>query len=72
MAVAFLDNFIASYANKPWVIIIDSDDTNSFIYEQQELTLFNNYYGDCRKYRESQMTLELPEYTMYDIRFEYF
>ena len=46
MAVAFLDNFIASYANEPGVIIIDSDDTNSFTYGQQELALFNNYYGD--------------------------
>lgn len=46
MAIAFLDNFIASYANEPKVIIIDSDDTNSFTYGQQELTLFNNYYGD--------------------------
>ena len=46
MAVAFLDNFIASYANEPGVIIIDSDDTNSFTHGQQELALFNNYYGD--------------------------
>lgn len=46
MAIAFLDNFIASYANEPKVIIIDSDDTNSFTYGQQELALFNNYYGD--------------------------
>ena len=46
MAVAFLDNFIASYAKEPEVIIIDSDDTNSFTYGQQELALFNNYYGD--------------------------
>lgn len=46
MAVAFLDNFIASYASPPKVIIIDSDDTNSFTYGQQELALFNNYYGD--------------------------
>jgi len=43
MAVAFLDNFIASYASAPQVIIIDSDDTNSFTYGQQELALFNNY-----------------------------
>jgi len=46
MAIAFVDNFIASYANEPKVIIIDSDDTNSFTYGQQELSLFNNYYGD--------------------------
>ncbi len=46
MAIAFVDNFIASYANEPKAIIIDSDDTNSFTYGQQELSLFNNYYGD--------------------------
>jgi len=46
MAIAFVDNFIASYANEPKVIIIDSDDTNSFTYGQQELSLYNNYYGD--------------------------
>jgi len=46
MSIAFVDNFIASYASEPDVIIIDSDDTNSFTYGQQELTLFNNYYGD--------------------------
>ena len=46
MAIAFVDNFIASYASEPKVIIIDSDDTNSFTYGQQELSLFNNYYGD--------------------------
>jgi hypothetical protein len=46
MAIAFIDNFIASYTSQPKVIIIDSDDTNSFTYGQQELALFNNYYGD--------------------------
>jgi len=46
MAKAFVDNFIASYQHEPGVIIIDSDDTNSFTYGQQELTLFNAYYGD--------------------------
>lgn len=46
MAMAFVDNFIASYASQPKVIIIDSDDTNSFTYGQQELALFNKYYGD--------------------------
>ena len=45
MAKAFVDNFIASYKSAPGIIIIDSDDTNSFTYGQQELTLFNSYYG---------------------------
>lgn len=46
MAIAFVDNFIASYANEPKVVVIDSDDTNSFTYGQQELSFYNNYYGD--------------------------
>jgi hypothetical protein len=46
IAKAFVDNFIASYESEPGVIIIDSDDTNSFTYGQQELSLFNSYYGD--------------------------
>lgn len=37
---------IASYESAPGIIIIDSDDTNSFTYGQQELALFNTYYGD--------------------------
>ncbi len=46
MAKAFVDNFIASYESEPGVIILDSDDTNSITYGQQQLTMFNNYYGD--------------------------
>jgi len=46
MAKVFVDQFIASYASEPEIIILDPDDTNSFTYGQQELTLFNNYYGD--------------------------
>jgi len=46
MAKVFVNQFIASYASEPKIIILDPDDTNSFTYGQQELTLFNNYYGD--------------------------
>jgi len=46
IAKAFVDNFIASYQSEPGIIVLDPDDTNSFTYGQQELTLFNNYYGD--------------------------
>lgn len=46
MAVCFADNFIASYAQEPAVIILDSDDTDSIAHGQQELALFNAYYGD--------------------------
>lgn len=46
MAQAFIDNFIESYESQPGIIILDCDDTNSYTYGQQELALFNMYYGD--------------------------
>lgn len=46
MAKVFVDRFMASYESEPGIVILDPDDTNSFTYGQQELTLFNNYYGD--------------------------
>jgi len=46
MAKVFVDQFMASYESEPGIVILDPDDTNSFTYGQQELTLFNNYYGD--------------------------
>ncbi|MDD5506849.1 MAG: IS1380 family transposase [Bacteroidales bacterium] len=46
MAKAFIDHFIDSYESPPGIIILDCDDTNSYTYGQQELALFNTYYGD--------------------------
>jgi len=46
IAVAFVDNFIQSYSQEPTVIILDADDTNSNTYGAQQLTIFNNYYGE--------------------------
>ena len=46
MAKVFVDNFIASYDKAPGMIILDCDDTNALAYGQQELALFNTYYGD--------------------------
>ena len=46
IAVAFVDNFIQSYSQEPPVIIIDPDDTNSNAYGAQQLTLYNDYYGE--------------------------
>lgn len=46
MAKVFVDNFIASYPKAPGLIILDCDDTSALIYGQQELALFNTYYGD--------------------------
>lgn len=46
MAKAFVDHFIASYPCAPQAIILDCDDTDSIAYGQQQLSLFNTYYGD--------------------------
>ena len=46
MAKAFVDQFVASYSGAPQAIILDCDDTDSIVYGQQQLSLFNNYYGD--------------------------
>jgi len=45
IAHLFVDQFIASYDSEPEIVILDPDDTSSLTYGQQELTLFNNYYG---------------------------
>ena len=46
IAKVFVDNFIESYPKPPELIILDSDDTNAITHGQQELNLFNSYYGD--------------------------
>jgi hypothetical protein len=46
MGKALVDNFIESYATEPKIIVLDCDDTSSITYGQQELAIFNNYYGD--------------------------
>lgn len=46
IAKVFIDNFIASYSIQPKIIILDCDDTDSILYGQQELGLFNSYYKD--------------------------
>ena len=46
IAEAFMDGFIGSYAGQPEVIILDCDDTNSNTYGNQQLTLYNDYYGE--------------------------
>jgi hypothetical protein len=45
MAQVFVDQFIASYAEPPEVIVLDMDHTDDPIHGQQELALFNHYYG---------------------------
>jgi hypothetical protein len=46
MAKVFVDGFISSYSSEPNAIILDCDDTAALLYGQQELGLFNTYYGD--------------------------
>ena len=42
----FVENFIKSYKKPPRRIILDVDDTNANTYGSQQLTLFNDYYGE--------------------------
>jgi hypothetical protein len=46
MAEVIAYQFVKSYASQPKVIILDCDDTDALAYGQQQLTLFNTYYGD--------------------------
>jgi hypothetical protein len=46
MAKVFAEHFLNSYANEPLAIILDCDDTNSNTYGEQQLALFNDYYGE--------------------------
>lgn len=45
LAQAFIDAFVASYATPPAVIVLDMDHSEDPAHGQQELTLFNGYYG---------------------------
>lgn len=42
----FVSDFISSYKEPPRMIILDLDDSNSNTYGAQQLSLFNNYYGE--------------------------
>lgn len=42
----FVDEYVSSFTKAPKNVIIDADDTNSNTYGAQELTLFNDYYGE--------------------------
>lgn len=45
MAVAFAEVFLQSYPEPPAVIVLDFDDTDTAVSGQQQLALFNGYYG---------------------------
>ena len=46
MVKALVDIFINSYKKEPGLIILDCDDTNNNTHGDQQLALFNNYYGE--------------------------
>ncbi len=45
MARVLLDQFIASYATQPTVIVLDVDDTEDRVHGQQEHARYDGYYG---------------------------
>lgn len=45
LALVFADIFVASYDSPPPVIILDFDDTEDKVHGDQQLNLFNGYYG---------------------------
>ena len=45
LAVAFVEQFIASYAHPPAVIVLDLDHAEDAAHGQQELVFYNAYYG---------------------------
>src|SRR5574341_61058 len=45
MALVLLEQFIASYATAPTVIVLDVDDTEDPVHGQQEQSRYDGYYG---------------------------
>ncbi len=45
IAAAFVDQFIASYARPPEMIVLDMDHSEDPAHGQQELALYHHYYG---------------------------
>ena len=45
MARAFVDQFIASYASPPKVIVLDMDHSEDATHGQQEFSFYNHHYG---------------------------
>lgn len=46
IAEAIFNNFIGSYVQEPKVITLDLDDTDSTTHGDQQLALYNDYYGE--------------------------
>ncbi len=45
LAAAFVDQFLASYAEPPETIVLDMDHTDDATHGQQDLTFYNHHYG---------------------------
>lgn len=45
LAQAFVEQFIASYAQAPALIVLDMDHTEDITHGQQELSFYNHHYG---------------------------
>lgn len=46
IGVLFVKQFVKSFASSPRRVVLDVDDTNSNTFGTQQLTLFNDYYGE--------------------------
>lgn len=46
LAKAFVDTFVASYEKAPEIMVLDFDDTNNKVHGDQQVSLFNKYYGE--------------------------
>jgi len=46
VAQAMVHNFIDSYTEEPKLMVLDFDDTDNITYGNQQLALFNGYYGE--------------------------
>ena len=46
IGVLFVKQFVKSFVSSPRRVVLDVDDTNSNTFGAQQLTLFNDYYGE--------------------------
>ena len=46
IAQAMVHNFLDSYTEEPKLLVLDFDDTDNVTYGNQQLALFNGYYGE--------------------------
>lgn len=46
IGLLFLEDFVSSYKKAPLRVVLDTDDTNSNVHGNQQLSLFNDYYDE--------------------------